>query len=111
MRYCTLEYRHSDNIGDEIQSLAAEQYLPRVDAFIDRDAGLHDVSEPSFVFMNGWFKHGPTHWRDDATECWPPAAALRPGFIGFHIAYPELVTDAFLDYCRQWQPIGCRDLG
>jgi hypothetical protein len=111
MNYCTLAYRHSDNVGDDIQSLAAEQYLPRIDRFIDRDTELHDVSEPSFVLMNGWFKHGPTHWRNDAGRFWPPAPQLHPGFIGFHIAYPELLTSEFLDYCAKWQPIGCRDTG
>ncbi len=111
MKYMTLEYRHSDNLGDDIQSLAAEQYLPRVDGYLDRDTGLDRVSEPAFVYMNGWFKHGPAHWREGATECWPPSPQLRPAFVGFHIAYPELLTPDFIAYCRQWAPIGCRDRG
>ena len=110
MRYVSLKYSQSDNLGDEIQSLAAEQFLPRLDGFVDRDTELHLVNEESFVFMNGWFKHGPTHWRDDAGECWPPSPLLRPAFFGFHIAYPAaLLTDESVAYYRAWAPIGCRD--
>src|SRR5262249_44591032 len=112
MRYLSLKYSKSDNLGDEIQSLAAEQYLPRLDGFVDRDTEMHQVSEPAFVFLNGWFKHGPTHWNDDAAECWPPSPQLRPGFLGFHIAYPQaLLTVRALEYYASWAPIGCRDVG
>lgn len=110
MRYLSLKYSRSDNLGDEIQSLAAEQFLPRLDGFVDRDTELHRVSEHSFVFMNGWFKHGPTHWRDDAGECWPPSTFVRPAFFGFHIAYPNaLLTEDSVAYYRRWAPIGSRD--
>jgi Polysaccharide pyruvyl transferase len=110
MRFFSLQYLKSDNIGDEIQSLAAEQFLPRIDGFVDRDTELHVVSEPTFVFLNGWFKHGPTHWKDDAAECWPPSDQLRPVFFGFHIAYPEaLLTKNSIEYYRKCMPIGCRD--
>src|SRR6266545_242850 len=111
MKYCTLSYSQSDNLGDEIQSLAAEQYLPTFDGFVDRDKGLHAVTEPTFIFMNGWFKHGPNHWRNDASHCWPPAPSVHPAFIGFHIAYPDLLADEFVEYYRRWAPIGCRDQG
>lgn len=109
MQYYSLKYSRSDNLGDEIQSLAAEQYLPRLDGFVDRDTGLHAISEPTFIVLNGWFKHGPTHWRTNAAHCWPPSKNVHPAFIGFHIAFPDLLADEFLDYYREWAPIGCRD--
>ena len=112
MRFFSLKYSKSDNIGDEIQSLAAEPFLPRLDGFVDRDTELHQVSEPTFVYMNGWFKHGPSHWKDDAAKCWPPSDLLRPAFFGFHIAYPDaLLTRKSLEYYQKWAPIGCRDKG
>ena len=111
MKYCSLKYRHSKNLGDEIQSLAAEQYLPRLDGFVDRDDGLHAVPEPTFIFLNGWFKHGPSHWRLGAAECWPPSNQVRPAFIGFHIAFSDLLTEECFRYYRRWAPIGCRDSG
>jgi hypothetical protein len=111
VKFCSLKYRHSDNLGDEIQSLAAEQYLPRLEGFVDRDDGLRSVAEPTFVFLNGWFKHGPTHWRLGAAECWPPSHQVRPAFIGFHIAFSDLLTEECFRYYRRWAPIGCRDIG
>lgn len=103
MRYLSMSYSQSDNLGDEIQSLAAEQFLPRVDGFVDRDTGLHEVREPSTVILNGWFKYRP--------DCWPPSDAVRPVFFGFHIGDVALVADRFLDYYKRWEPIGCRDRG
>ena len=111
MIFCSLKYDRSDNLGDEIQSLAAEQFLPRLDGLIDRDIELNDVKEPTFIIFNGWFKHGPDHWREGAAEYWPPSNQVQPGFFGFHIAYPELLTAEFLEYCRKWAPMGCRDKG
>jgi hypothetical protein len=112
LRYCSLKYSKSDNLGDEIQSLAAEQFLPRVDRFVDRDTELHRISEPSVVFMNGWFKHGPTHWKNDAADCWPPSVHVQAAFFGFHIAYSDaLLTSESLKYYKKFSPVGCRDKG
>lgn len=111
MRYCSLKYSQSDNLGDEIQSLAAEQFLPSIDGFVDRDTELHAVAEPSVVILNGWFKHGPSHWRENAADCWPPSPNIYPAFVGFHIAFPDLLSAECVDYYRRWAPIGCRDRG
>jgi Polysaccharide pyruvyl transferase len=111
MQYLSLSYSQSGNLGDEIQSLAAEQFLPRLDGFVDRDSGLHAVELPSAVILNGWFKHGPNHWRNGAEECWPPSDQVHPIFFGFHIAFPDLLADRCVDYYRRWAPIGCRDKG
>jgi Polysaccharide pyruvyl transferase len=111
MRYCSLKYTGSDNLGDEIQSLATEQYLPRLDGLLDRDKELHAVTEPTFIILNGWFKHGPKHWRENASHCWPPSKLVHPAFFGFHIAFEDLLADEFLEYYRKWAPIGCRDKG
>jgi len=32
IKFAILKYDHSYNLGDEIQSLATEQFLPRVDS-------------------------------------------------------------------------------
>jgi hypothetical protein len=109
--YLSLRYSRSENLGDEIQSLAAEQFLPHIDGFVDRDVELHQVSSSAFVFLNGWFKCGPTHWRDGAEFGWPPSKRVHPGFIGFHIEYPTLLAPDHIEYYRAWAPIGCRDIG
>jgi hypothetical protein len=35
-KYGLLKYK-TENIGDEIQSLAAKRFLPKVDIYVDRD--------------------------------------------------------------------------
>ena len=105
MKYGLLEYT-TNNIGDEIQSLSAKQFLPQVDTFVKRDY-LHDITsdEKIKIILNGWFTHNPEHW--------PPSDDIDPLFISFHIAKPaiaSLTTPESLSYFKQHEPIGCRDL-
>jgi len=99
LRYSTL------NIGDEIQSIAARRFLPRVDLYLDRDY-LSDVNSEQKIrlIMNGWFASRP--------ENWPPSPDVEPLFVSFHIserAHKELTSDRSVEYFKQHQPIGCRD--
>lgn len=69
------------NIGDDIQALAALQFMPRVDLLINRDTigeqgSTHSFAEASVsVIMNGWFM---------GRRSWPPATCIRPIFTSFH---------------------------
>lgn len=115
VRYGLLKYS-TRNLGDEIQSLAARRFLPKVDLLVDRDH-LDQVAgpDPSKIILNGWFTHRPDNW--------PPSPALRPLFISTHIsrlkvqtpagrmrAADHLTQGAPLAYLKACQPIGCRDL-
>lgn len=110
LRYASFEYHYSGNLGDQIQSLAAEQFLPRVDRKINRDAmRTLSLPEPHLVIMNAWFSHFPE-------RCFPPADSVLPVFFGLHIGHlpKPLVSKHFLsgpvlDYFRRYAPIGCRD--
>jgi hypothetical protein len=108
MRLAVLKYDGNGNIGDEIQTLAAEQFLPRVDLRLDRDslAGARQ-SEPTLLLMNGWFAKNPR-------GSFPPAEGIDPVFFSFHIARsPKDAAHFFsapcLEYFRRHQPVGCRD--
>jgi hypothetical protein len=108
LQYGGLTYRRSGNLGDQIQSLAAEQFIPPVRKRFDRDS-LNRVSENEkhLVILNGWFSHHP--------ENWPPSDAIIPVFFGFHIAddaaaREHLLSERSLRYLRRHEPIGCRDL-
>jgi hypothetical protein len=115
MRYGLLAYA-TRNIGDDIQSVAARRFLPRVDLRVDREhLDRVEGDEPVKLILNGWFAHRPEHW--------PPAPQIEPLFISFHItrsilplnegglrASDVLVRGASLEYLRRYQPIGCRDL-
>lgn len=92
------------NVGDYIQSIAARQFLPTVDVYLNREA-LHSYKgDPVKVIMNGWFLHHPEHW--------PPSENVIPLFISFHLS-PDaafLLDDPKnIVYFKKHQPIGCRD--
>jgi hypothetical protein len=93
------------NIGDYIQALAASQFLPRVDGFLDRDEDLKDYSgEKAKIIMNGWFMHAPLNW--------PPSQDIEPLFVGFHLnplAQKELTSKESIEYFKAHEPVGCRD--
>jgi hypothetical protein len=109
MKYGLLKYSSYNkrffNIGDYIQSLAAKQFLPKVDIFLDRDNDLADYREDELeMIMNGWFMHNP--------EKWPPSDKIKPLFVSFHIApsvEEVMLSPKGVDYLRQYSPIGCRD--
>src|SRR5215475_13285824 len=78
-RYALLTYR-TPNLGDEVQSIAAAQFLPAIDLRIDRDR--LDVMPPGAggnykIILNGWHNHAP--------ERWPPGPFLDPLLTSIHI--------------------------
>ncbi len=93
------------NIGDYIQALAASQFLPHVDGFIDREEDLNNYSDDyCTVIMNGWFMHNPKNW--------PPTDNINPLFVSFHINYLAkngLTSIDSVNYLKKHSPIGCRD--
>ena len=64
-KYALLKY-NTDNIGDEIQSLAAKRFLPQVDYYLDRDNLNSFVpvsdNEDIKLIMNGWYSHKPQNF-------------------------------------------------
>jgi hypothetical protein len=107
MNYGLLTYksdRRNYNIGDYIQSLAARQYLPRVDCFLDREH-LAEYDGPEIkIILNGWFVNNPDNWL--------PAPTIKPLFISFHLnssVIDRVLNDAAIEYLKKHSPIGCRD--
>jgi len=94
----------SYNLGDYVQSLAARQYLPRVDCLLNRDRlDTYDGPEAKII-LNGWFSHRP--------ETWVPSPRLQPLFVSFHVdhsAASRILNPAGVEYLRKHAPIGCRD--
>jgi glycosyltransferase involved in cell wall biosynthesis len=103
-RYSLLKYS-TNNIGDEIQSIAANQFLPSIDCFIDRDNLSKYNGYKTKLILNGWFSHKP--------ENWPPSNSIDPLFVSFHIsqvAYKNFLSEKSIKYFKLHEPIGCRDL-
>ncbi|WP_236555926.1 polysaccharide pyruvyl transferase family protein [Alcanivorax sp. S71-1-4] len=107
MQFGLLDYklvRGQFNIGDYVQSLAASQYLPRVDHYINREELDCYAGPAAKIIMNGWFMHHP--------ECWPPASHLETLFVSFHMNRPyikKMMTPQAVEYFKARGPIGCRD--
>jgi hypothetical protein len=115
-RYGLLNYSTSYNLGDEIQSIAASRFLPRIDAIVDRDSGRNDSIDKLKTIYNGWF---------DGHYCaFPPPDNIEPLFVSFHIneqnhsddsAYDVLTANTYVpiashvSYLKRFEPIGCRD--
>lgn len=99
--------RRTENLGDDIQSLAAAQFLPRVDIYLDRDnlKDIKHVNDNIKVIMNGWFTNKPGNW--------PPSRVIEPLFISFHIS-PHIawkfLKNSVIEYLKRYEPIGCRDI-
>ncbi|WP_160069587.1 polysaccharide pyruvyl transferase family protein [Sphingobacterium bovisgrunnientis] len=112
MKFGLLNYENGAsgkfNVGDHIQSLAAKQFLPKIDDMIYRDRlNEYDGKDEIKVIMNGWYTHKPLNW--------PPAASIKPLFVSFHLnsAHAPILLSKKenIDYLKKHSPIGCRDFG
>ena len=107
MKYGLLTYQEGKekyNVGDYVQSLAARQFLPQTDQFMNRERLEEFDGETIKLIMNGWFTHNIHHWI--------PAKEIDPLFVSFHMnntAAPFMLTDKGVAYLKKHQPIGCRD--
>ena len=117
MPYALLRYS-TTNLGDEIQSIAARQFLPSVDLLVERDrpnvlpAGAEG---PYKIVFNGWHTHAP--------ENWPPSPRLNPLLVSVHITgempsenssrlrpADTLLQGHNLEFLKSREPVGARDL-
>ena len=92
------------NVGDYVQSLAARQFLPQVDQYMNREKLGEYRGEKIKLIMNGWFTHNIHHW--------VPSDEIDPLFVSFHLnstAAPFMLTDKGIAYLKKHEPIGCRD--
>ena len=118
MQYGLLTCHNTENLGDEIQSVAARRFLPRLDRLVERDHLARtrvDDGDLLAVICNGWFTHRP--------ENWPPPVGVVPLLVSVHFADPSIrvgplgepvgpfvFADGVVGYLRHWGPVGARDL-
>lgn len=111
MKYGVVVYVKTDNIGDDIQSYAAKQFLPTVDYVIDREAldTFDSHGEVVKAIMNGWYMYSKFNW--------PPTSSIDPLWVAIHISENDYfgIGERFLEgigggYLRHYAPIGARDV-
>lgn len=109
----------SYNIGDDVQSLAAKQFLPKDALSIDREfIGVFKHHNPVQTIVNGWFMHTKDFcwYRLDApapAKSWPPSYHIEPLLISIHLAegfIPLAFSQKAISYLRANGPVGARDL-
>lgn len=107
MKYGLLKYVENEqffNVGDNIQSLAAKQFLPHVDQLVNREKLGEYKGDKIKMILNGWFTHNAKNWI--------PSDDIEPLFVSFHInntAAPLMLSEEGLSYLKKHEPIGCRD--
>lgn len=94
------------NIGDYIQSLAAAQFMPRIDEYYDKtsnDTGTDIIK----MIMNAWYIWDPLKF--------PISDRIIPLPISMHIspfcAEKLLSIEKVFYWFKSHEPIGCRDKG
>ncbi|MBH1980009.1 polysaccharide pyruvyl transferase family protein [Candidatus Saccharibacteria bacterium] len=104
------------NVGDDIQSLAALRFLPRVDHYIDRDQ-LDEVSSIQTqnnrdlkMIMNGWYLSGYDHWPPKNDKLKPLLTSIHVNPIeGSGAATKAFKSDASVKFLKKHSPVGARD--
>ena len=108
MQYGLMTYKKTINLGNEIQSIAARRFLPKIDHYIDHEE-LHLFNNPEKVkmIMNGWYL--------DTLEAWPPSSDIDPLLISMHFntsvneTKDVILSEKSRDFFSSYGPVGCRD--
>jgi hypothetical protein len=104
------------NLGDDIQSLAAMQHIPRVNKFVDRDDMQSWAAYSNLnIILNAWWSHYPENLMS------VKSINFNPLFISFHLAHEGIKSNTgtdmddvlsssyFRNILEMHGPIGCRD--
>lgn len=112
-RYAVTWRPLSDNLGDDLLTLAATGLMPRVDMTLDADrldAPLPGLAPEDrlVTLLCGKVLTQPIHW--------PPEKHIAPVVVGAHFSREDVwgipmtaLDGAGLDYLRAVGPVGCRD--
>jgi len=101
MKFGVLVNNNNVNLGDDIQSYAAAQFLPKIDYFVDRetiDTFQSDNNEAVACIFSAWWMR--KKWN------FPPASCLYPKLISMHLTNFEIPKKAAPFYTRMWEGVG-----
>ena len=111
MKFGLFEY-NTENIGDEVQSIAARRFLPQIDYYFDRDNidATKTDGEPVKIIMNGWYTHKPENWPPKNPDIVPLLVSM---YIEQYANHGKLAK-AFInkkgkEYFAAHGPVGARD--
>lgn len=106
-------YPRSDNLGDDLRTLAAVRLMPRVDRVLDADcldaplSGLRE-GDRLVALLSGSVLRSASHW--------PPEEHIAPVCVGVHASAEDVwglpfesLDGAGRRYLSACAPVGCRD--
>lgn len=103
-----MSYDYTINLGNEIQTIAARRFLPKIDYYIDHER-LNSFDEDTDVklIMNGWYL--------DCLKAWPPSNSIDPLLVSMHFnPKPEnqevILAEESREFLCENGPVGCRDV-
>lgn len=111
--YAVAWHPASDNLGDDLRTLAASRLLPRIDRALDADrpdAPLTGLSSSDRVvtLFTGAFLRSTVHW--------PPQEQIAPVYLGAHFSAEdawgvafEAMQGAGRSFLTACGAVGCRD--
>lgn len=108
MKYGLISYNYTTNLGNEIQSIAARRFLPKIDYYIEHEKlNLFDKERDVKTIMNAYYL--------DCKHAWPPSENINPLLISMHFNTHDFTKDVILteesiNYLSQFGPVGCRDI-
>lgn len=105
MKFGALKFT-STNIGDEIQSIAAQRFLPKIDYYIFREQlSNFKSSEKVKLIMNSWYMWKPQNF--------PPSNSIEPLLVSMYFnpdCRKRILTKDSVSFFHKYGPVGCRDL-
>lgn len=113
IEYAVAWHPASDNLGDDLRTLAASRLLPRIDRALDADrpdAPLEGLTAADRVvtLFTGAFLRSAAHW--------PPQEQIAPVYLGAHFSSEdtwgvpfESLSGAGRSFLTACGEVGCRD--
>ena len=114
-KYALLTYS-TENVGDNIQSIASRRFLPRVDYYIDRDRigewKNKNQHETVKLITSGWYMRSPFMWppTDKTLDPLLISMYINPNQVD-HKCVPQEVfkSEKSKRYLKKFGPVGARD--
>ncbi len=105
----------TENLGDDIQAIAAKRFLPENSIPIERDfIGTFENSSQIPVIVNGWFmlRNNFYSTKEKHNFNWPPSINIDPLLISLHFTpnfIKTLLSKRNKQYLIDHGPVGARD--
>ncbi|GBF93891.1 hypothetical protein Rsub_06890 [Raphidocelis subcapitata] len=100
------------NLGDEVQGIAAAQWLPYVDAHVERDDLALSLPGSAGAVTDGQITMFANAWYGTVNMTWPPSPRINPIMLAIHVepkVLPLFSSPASVAYLKAHSPVGARD--